>query len=153
MKLCAFLRLSSRGFMCDRMFWCAGGNPNQAGLREWLSEIKWCGPRTFISDGPSRDRIIHHRALVSCSQVPCVVKLKWFWHGADASSCSDDEPCNVCCVEERRKPGREERKCWQRRGWKPNTRLTLNTQSAMLFTNWSPSPTLQSPSMSVFLFR
>lgn len=146
MKLCAFLRLSSRGFMCDRMFWCAGGNPNQAGLREWLSEIEWCGPRTFISDGPSRDRIIQHQAPVSCSQVPCVVKLKWFWHGADASSCSDDEPRPVCCAEERRKPGREERKCWQCWGWKSNPSLTLNTQSATSRPSQTAAPPPSPPS-------
>lgn len=140
MKLCAFLRLSSRGFMCDRMFWCAGGNPNQAGLREWLSEIKWYGPRTFISDGPSRDRIIHHRALVSCSQVPCVVKLKRFWHKADASSRSDDEPRPVCCGEKRRKPGWEQRKCWQCWRWKPNPSLTPNTQSTTSCPSQTATP-------------
>lgn len=33
------------------------GNPNLAGVRAWINKIKRCGARTFISDGPGRDRI------------------------------------------------------------------------------------------------
>ena len=39
--------------VCER-----GGNPNLAGVRGWINKIKRCGVRTFISDGPSRDRIV-----------------------------------------------------------------------------------------------
>lgn len=134
------MSLSSRGFMCDRMFWCAGGNPNQPGLREWISKIKWCGSRTFISDGPGRDRIIHHGALVSCSQVPCVVKLKWFWHGADAGSCSDDEPRPVFCMEDRYKSRREEPKVLTmlREEIEPEFDTEYSVRHFMPFTNSRP---------------
>lgn len=63
---------------------CKEGNPNLAGVREWINKIKRCGVRTFISDGLGvTELVLHavfHQAWVSCSQVPCVVNSEWFWH-------------------------------------------------------------------------
>ena len=36
---------------------CEEGNPNLAGVKGRINKIKRCGARTFISDGPGRDRI------------------------------------------------------------------------------------------------
>lgn len=70
--------------MCDKMcLW--GGNPNLAGVGNGSTRSSDVGrEHSFQMAWAVTELVLHavfHRALVSCSQVPCVVKLEWFWHG------------------------------------------------------------------------
>lgn len=117
-------------------------NPNQARERDLIIKIKWCGARTFISNGPGYDRIIHHGVLVSCSQVPCVVKFSDFGTEVDASSCSECEPHPVYCMVGYRvtQTQAKEGKCWQDWVWKSKPGLTLNTQTATSYPSQTATP-------------
>lgn len=75
---------------------CEEGNPNLARVREWINKIKRCGARTFISDGPGRDRMGPACCFplsigVMFSGFMCC-KVSGFGTGVDASSCSEGEP-------------------------------------------------------------
>lgn len=68
--------------MSDRVLVCepgerGRGNPNQSRAKGTAQrdQVMWGENIHFRC---SRDRIIHRRATVSCSQVPCVVKLERF---------------------------------------------------------------------------
>lgn len=131
--------------MCDKMCLLEGGNPNLAGVRGWISKIKRCGARTFISDGPGRDRIVPaccfppSVGVMFAGSMCCKVRVVLAW-GATPAPVLRVNPIlpNAWWAAERRKARRKEWKCWQRWSWKPNPNLTLNTQSA---TSCSPSQT------------
>lgn len=150
MKHCKFIRLWSGGFMCDRMFLWAGGNPNQAGVRGmdqqdqvmWGENIHFRWPRPWQNYPPPSDGVMFAGSM--CCKVRVILAL-----GATPAPVLRVNPILPIAwwAAERHKPVQKEWKRWHRWVWKPDPSLTLNTHSA---TSCSPSQT-STPSIAVCL--